>query len=198
MKMIIDSKKAKTKLPQVMRAAIHLFMKKGIDGTTIKEIAREAGVAEGALYRHFKSKDDLAWHIFSAHLKQFTDDLSAKVFIEESAEARIRTFVEESFTAYEKERDLFTFLILREHGELKKYSTQYAHPGDVAIRIIQEGQKIGEIRAGEPYILASLFVGGVIRTCVVKMYGDLHKNITTYAPEVAGMIWAMLKSPNRA
>ena len=195
MNMIVDNNKAKTKLPQVMRAAIHLFMKNGIDGTTIKDIAREAKVAEGALYRHFKSKEDLAWHLFSAHLNQFTMELTEKVFAEKSARERIRIFVEVSFTAYEKERDLFTFLILREHGELKKYSTNYAHPGHVAMRIIEEGQKTGEIRAGEPYVLGSLFVGGVIRTCVVKMYGDLHKNLTTYAPEVADMIWTMLKTP---
>lgn len=39
MNIIIEQSKEKTKLPGVMRAALKLFVK-GIDGTTIKDIAR--------------------------------------------------------------------------------------------------------------------------------------------------------------
>src|ERR1035437_6861922 len=131
MNIIIDKEKENTKLPAVMRAALHLFVKKGIDGTTIKDIAREAGVAEGSLYRHYKSKDDLAWHLFSAHLKEFTNDLTSKVFAEPTARRQIQKFVEESFAAYESDPDLYTYLILREHSELDKYAKEYIHPGHI-------------------------------------------------------------------
>src|ERR1017187_6228654 len=107
MNIIIDKAKEHTKLPAVMRAALHLFVKKGIDGTTIKDIAREAKVAEGTLYRHFKSKDDLAWHLFRAPLQQFTQELESKVFAEQNAQARVRKFVEESFAAYESDPELY-------------------------------------------------------------------------------------------
>jgi len=198
MNIVMDYKKAKTKLPRVMRAAVHLFVRKGIDGTTIKEIAREAKVAEGALYRHFKSKDELAWHLFSASLNQFTADLMAQVYAEAGAQARIRRFVEESFAAFEADRDLFTYLILREHGELKKYSQSYLHPGHVAMKIIEDGQKAGEIRPGEPLLLGSLFIGGIIRICVVKMYGDLREDLRKDTAEVSEMLWAMLRVPQPA
>ena len=193
MNIIIDKEKENTKLPAVMRAALHLFVKKGIDGTTIKDIAKEAGVAEGALYRHFKSKDDLAWHLFSAHLKQFTDELTTKVFADTGAQARIRTFVQESFAAYESDPELYTYLILREHSELDKYSQEFAHPGHIVMRIIAEGQASGEIKAGEPFVLGSLFVGGVLRIGVVKMYGSIREDLTKYTAYVSDSIWAMLK-----
>ncbi len=198
MNIIIDKKKENTKLPAVMRAALRLFVKQGIDGTTIKDIAREAGVAEGALYRHFKSKDDLAWHLFSAHLSQFTAELMSKVFAEKGAKERIHKFVEESFAAYESDPELYTYLILHEHSELDKYAKEYAHPGNVVMRIIDEGQKSGEIKAGEPYVLGSLFVGGVVLVAVVKMYGSIKENITNYTGYVADSLWAMLKSAERS
>ncbi len=194
MNIIIDQKKEHTKLPGVMRAALHLFVKKGIDGTTIKDIAREAGVAEGALYRHFKSKDDLAWNLFSTHLDAFTKELGAKVFTETGAKERIRTFVSESFAAFESDHDLYTYLILREHSELEKFAQAYTHPGHVVIRIIEEGQKSGEIRAGDPYVLGAMFVGGVIRVAVVKMYGNIHENLDQHSAAVADMIWTMLQN----
>src|SRR3954462_1500427 len=163
MNIIISDDKQKTKLPNIMRTAIHLFVQKGIDGTTIKDIAKAAGVAEGALYRHFKSKDDLAWHLFSTHLNQFTQELTEKVFKEAGSQARIRKFVEESFAAYESDPELYTYLILREHSELDKFAQAFTHPGHVVIRIVEEGQKAGEIKAGDPFLLGSFFVGAVIR-----------------------------------
>jgi AcrR family transcriptional regulator len=197
MNIIVDEKKIGTFLPKIMRAATRLFVLKGIEGTTTKDIAREAGVAEGALYRHFKGKEDLAWHIFQVHLNQFTNELMGKVLVQPNAKDRIRVFVEESFAAYESDPELYTYLILREHSELEKYADKFQHPGHVVMKIIEDGQKSGEIRTGEPYVLGSLFVGGVIRVAVVKMYGNLHRNLTTYVSDVADMIWAMLKVPGR-
>ena len=176
-----------------MRSAIHLFVTQGIDGATTKDIARAAGVAEGALYRHFKSKEDLAWHIFNVHLRQFTTELLGKVLSKNSAAERVRVFVEESFAAFESDRDLFTYLILREHSELAKYAQTQQHPGHVAMRIIEDGQKTGEIRPGEPYLLGALFVGGVIRACVVKMYGNIKGELRRYSKEVAEGVWRMLQ-----
>jgi AcrR family transcriptional regulator len=193
MNIIISDDKAKTKLPEIMRTAIHLFVKKGIDGTTIKDIAREARVAEGALYRHFKSKEDLAWHLFNTHLNQFTADLMSKVYPEVGAQKRIRKFVDESFKAYEDDSELYSYLILREHSELEKYAQGALHPGDIVIKIIEDGQKNGEIRAGDPFVLGSMFIGGIIRICVVKMYGNIKKELQSYRVPVADMIWAMLR-----
>ena len=194
MNIIVEKNKEKTLLPKIMRAATHLFVQKGIDGTTTKDIAKAAGVAEGALYRHFKSKEELAWHIFRTHLSHFSNELMGKVLVQTTARERVRVFVEESFSAYESDPELFTYLILREHTELDKYSQTDAHPGTIAMKIIEEGQKSGEIRAGEPYVLGSLFIGGVIRVCVVKMYGSLKVDLRRYSDETTKLIWSMLKS----
>jgi AcrR family transcriptional regulator len=197
MNIIISERKQKTKLPDIMRVAVHLFVKKGIDGTTIKDIAREARVAEGALYRHYKSKEELAWQLFTTHLSQFTAELMSKVYPEPTAEKRIRKFVEESFKAYEQDPELYSYLILQEHSELEKYSQNFVHPGHVVMKIIEDGQKSGEIRAGEPYVLGSMFLGGVIRVCVVKMYGNIKQTLRSQVPPVSDMIWDMLKTPRK-
>jgi AcrR family transcriptional regulator len=177
-----------------MRTAIHLFVKKGIDGTTIKDIAKAAKVAEGALYRHFKSKEDLAWSLFSTHLNKFTGDLMAKVYPEPTAEKRIRKFIEECFREFEEDPELYSYLILQEHSELDQYAKNYIHPGNVVIKIIEDGQKAGEIRAGDPFLLGAMFIGPIIRICVVKMYGNIKKDLQTFVAEVSKMTWMMLRS----
>ncbi|AGK95289.1 TetR/AcrR family transcriptional regulator [Clostridium pasteurianum] len=43
----------------ILEAAIKIFAEKSYNGTTTSEIAREAGVAEGTIFRYFKTKKDL-------------------------------------------------------------------------------------------------------------------------------------------
>ena len=62
--MDILEKKADTKRPVVVRAATSLFAEKGIDGTSMRDIAEAAGVREAAIYRHFTGKEELARDIF--------------------------------------------------------------------------------------------------------------------------------------
>ena len=59
----------------ITATALRLFVRQGIKETTIKDIAREAKVAEGTLYRHYASKDDLAWDLFSTHFTSFALEL---------------------------------------------------------------------------------------------------------------------------
>jgi AcrR family transcriptional regulator len=191
---ILDSKQLRTKLPIIMRAAIHFFVKQGIDRTTIEQIAGRARVAEGALYRHFKGKEELAWFIFSTHLNAFTTELMTRVFAERQVHDRLQIFVQECFAAFESDRDLFGYLILREHDELKKYPEAYLHIGHVAVKVIEQGQADGEIKSGEPYLLGGLLVGALIRACVVRMYNRIPKPLTNYTQEVTESLYEMLKN----
>jgi AcrR family transcriptional regulator len=47
----------------ILRAAETLFAKKGVEGTSLEEIARHAGLTQGAIYSNFASKADLWWAI---------------------------------------------------------------------------------------------------------------------------------------
>lgn len=49
----------------IVVAACSVFSKKGYQATTMAEIAREAGISPGAIYRYFPSKDELALGCFS-------------------------------------------------------------------------------------------------------------------------------------
>lgn len=192
MNLLIADQKQKTKLPSVLRAALKLFNEKGIDGTTIRDIAKAAGVAEGALYRHYKSKDDLAWALFDAHLRHYTEELKKAVLPLPTARERLTTFVEASFRAYDSDPDLYTYLILREHSELKAYPQGAEHPGTFLISLIKEGQAKGEIHVGDPLLLSGLFIGAVIRLGVLKMYGNLTQPLATYSAATAELLWRML------
>lgn len=47
---------------RILRAAVALFQERGYRRTSVDEVAREAGVAKGTVYLHFKDKSELMLH----------------------------------------------------------------------------------------------------------------------------------------
>ena len=68
----------------IVQAALRVFSSGSYAGSTTAEIAREAGVSEPLIYRHFPSKRDLwaacldaAWEEFREAFDRASDDLLA-------------------------------------------------------------------------------------------------------------------------
>jgi len=58
---------------KIVEAARNLFAEKGFDRTTTAEIARKAGISEGTIYRHFKSKKELLMECVIPVLQKIID-----------------------------------------------------------------------------------------------------------------------------
>jgi AcrR family transcriptional regulator len=80
---------------QLMHVAINCFARLGYQGTTIDRIAREAGVTKGAVYYHFKDKEQLLFAAvkdriggFEHHVvKSVTPDQDARTALARVADA---------------------------------------------------------------------------------------------------------------
>ena len=67
---------AEQRRAELIQAASRIFERMGYVDATTERIAREAGVTKGALYFHFRSKED----IFLATLKEETEALFEAIF----------------------------------------------------------------------------------------------------------------------
>jgi AcrR family transcriptional regulator len=61
---------------QLLAAAATCFARRGFHRTTMDEIAREAGVSAGLIYRHFASKDQLIVAIVEQHRAEQLDRIA--------------------------------------------------------------------------------------------------------------------------
>src|SRR5918997_5071777 len=52
---------------ELVASAAQAFARRGFHGASLDEIAREAGYSTGAIYWHFKGKDDLFLAVFEAY-----------------------------------------------------------------------------------------------------------------------------------
>jgi AcrR family transcriptional regulator len=47
---------------RIVKAALELFQSRGFDATTTRQIAKRAKLAEGTIFNHFETKEDIALH----------------------------------------------------------------------------------------------------------------------------------------
>ncbi len=57
---------------RLVRAALDLFTSQGYHASTTPQLAARAGIAEGTIYRHFDSKEQLLNEIYRAAVRLFT------------------------------------------------------------------------------------------------------------------------------
>jgi AcrR family transcriptional regulator len=62
----IKSKGARTR-NEIIQAAHNLFLERGYHGTSMRQIAKNAGIALGGIYNHFGSKEDIFAAVLDAY-----------------------------------------------------------------------------------------------------------------------------------
>lgn len=65
--------KKETTKERILDAALEMFRKHGLHGTTTKRISNKAGIAEGTLFNYFKTKEDLALFFFQREIHSLVE-----------------------------------------------------------------------------------------------------------------------------
>ena len=60
---------------RIIAAASRLIMEKGIESTSLADIAQDVGISKGTLYYHYASKGELIFDIAESHINQVTEEL---------------------------------------------------------------------------------------------------------------------------
>lgn len=169
----------------IERAALELFVEKGVDGTSIRDIAERAGATEGAMYRHHRSKDDLVRALFFRHYASF-----ARLIVEFSATRQpfaeiIPRLVHAFFEFYDRDPAIFQFVMLVRHHLLEEVRADDSNPVEVLARFVNDAAMRGEIRVEDPALTTQLLLGMVMQPPVAMQYGRLKGPLALHSPEVA-------------
>ena len=174
-------------------AALTLFVERGVDAATTREIAAKAGVSEGAIYRHFDSKDELAAAMFlKVHTRLaalIREAARQKRGIADEAAAIIDAYCA---TADEDFR-LFTFHLLYTHRFLPT-PDGVDNPVDAVEDIISAAMKRREIARGDPAFIAGLALGLVLQTALQIHYGRLEGPLSAHASELVTATLAVMRT----
>ncbi|HEX3860944.1 MAG TPA: TetR/AcrR family transcriptional regulator [Stellaceae bacterium] len=182
---------------KVENSAIELFAAKGVDGVSIGEIASLAGVSQGALYRHYVSKEELAWSLFStAYLRTGAelDDIRRR---NPDFPTRVTAMVGHFGALYDSDPALFRFMLIVQHDLLPRIGTLHRTPVDALADTVAAAVDAGEVAAVDPAAAAAVIMGVVLQTAVFHIYGRLHGSLAASSPRLANAALAAVAALGR-
>jgi len=178
----------------IEQAALKLFVGQGVAETSIKDIAREAGVSQGAMYNHYASKDELAWLLFSDNFTEIGADLRKIAREERDLRSKLRSITAYIFDRYDRDPTLISYCFLVRHMHLMQVRTRLGNPY-LVIRSIIEGETRREnIRPQALDVAASLVTGAIMQMIDMRIYGSLTGSLAQHADAVADACVAILEA----
>jgi len=114
---IKSDKKPTDKKQKIAEAAVQLFAEKGYANTSTSEIAKRAGVAEGTIFRHYGTKENLLLSLLLPFLKESLPGMAESVFREissqgmDSFEDFFRALVKNRYQFCKDNQEIFRVLV---------------------------------------------------------------------------------------
>ncbi|MGH7608060.1 MAG: TetR/AcrR family transcriptional regulator [Gemmatimonadales bacterium] len=156
---------------RLIRTALELFTTRGYHDTTTALIAKKAGIAEGTIYRHFASKQQLMnelyraaqrWAVKLAH-DAGTAALASPAGAPETARIRLASLAQGLLDGAARDPAVVKLGLLdRYDALLDEDSRKSARELRLAIeRIVAEGKAAGAVRPGMVDVWAALWLAAV-------------------------------------
>ncbi|MGD9212037.1 MAG: TetR/AcrR family transcriptional regulator C-terminal domain-containing protein, partial [Desulfobacteraceae bacterium] len=137
------------KYNRILKAAKHLYAKKGFKKATMVDVASLAGVAEGTIYEYFKNKQDLLLSITKEYFGSFKNILD-NAFVVSHPTEKLRWLMWRHFMIFAADKELVSVFL--KETKLKKYFYEdeahemFVRYHDKICEVLDEGKRIGVFR----------------------------------------------------
>ncbi len=156
---------------KIMKSLSHLMEKKDFDSITISEIALQAGVTEGLIYKYFKDKKELLYKILEEHFQVFQKKIDKTIKNKPDAIKKLEVIINTSLESWTKSKVFAKILLL----EVRSYPDYYKSRAYELIKvyaktvatIIEQGVAAGDIKKETDHrILTKIIIGAIEHACI--------------------------------
>lgn len=147
---------------RILRAAQKLFSRQGYDGTTTRDLASEAGIAEGTIFRHFPNKKAILIEVATQGWVEILTDLLTELSEMGSYKAVAQVMHRRMLNLRENADMLrVCFMEAQFHPELRDriQAEVIGKMTEVAEAFFQTAMDKGIYRRMNPRIVAQVFLG---------------------------------------
>lgn len=148
---------------RIFEAALELFRQEGFDSATMREIARKAGVATGAAYYYYPSKDSIVTDFYQRSCAEMQPKIEAAVRSAKGLEARLHELIRVKLEHFAPNR-----------GVLRALLKNGADPSHPLSPFSAQTKAIREIDIA--------WFQGILVDCGVRIPRDLE-------PHLPGVLW---------
>ena len=181
---------------EIVEAAIEVINRSGLKDLTIYKIAKEIGVVPSALYRHFKSKEEILDGVLSLVKQRFKQNIKEVREEHISAISQLDAILTKHVKFIKEKKALPRILFSEEIiGDSKKRRKRLAEiikeQVNTISEIIKEGQRQKEIREDIDPVSAALMFLGIVQPAAILWHASGGEfDLTEHAKNA----WKIFKS----
>lgn len=180
----------------ILAAAARAFARRGYHGTTMEEVAKEAGYAASSLYTYFGGKEELYRALLVAVADEFEANKQEPVLSTLGFRERFEWLLRKQFAVVERNRELFVMFLAQRptfdgglDSELGRLSRDnYLRWIDYLAELLSVAMDEGAIRRTDPNQLAFLVVGALNAAIFRWIAEDCHEGLQDVVPSVMDFV----------
>ena len=176
----------------ILKAVIQILTQHGIQGFSMERVAREAGVAKGTLYVHFKNKNQIIESAVEASLAPLLEELSDVLDSDLSPDKKLERFTFHHLSYFDEHQDFFRVLLYdrqRAHAQSRRYRTgKYWTFVEKTAKVIDDGVQSGLFRPLNPSKVAAIFIEANIAVAIDHLWSKSSENIEDDAGLISEVI----------
>ncbi|MFC5649625.1 TetR/AcrR family transcriptional regulator [Paenibacillus solisilvae] len=182
---------------QIKKAALKVFAQRGLIGTKMSLIAKEAKISDGLSYRYFKSKDEILVELVEEAVAGSNAAFTAIENMSGTALERMRTLTQEILQEDNHYFMLMQQVLTSDEGGLPVKVAQLMENYEthtminLLTKIVSEGQDAGQFAAGDPRDHAVWYL-----TALVGLMNQETSSIEGYRPPDIDFIMRLIVKTN--
>jgi TetR/AcrR family transcriptional regulator, cholesterol catabolism regulator len=148
---------------RILTAATELFSEKGVNATSLREIADRVGVTKGGIYHYFPSKDELHASIHLYRIDAALEELEEVTSSGLSSEQKVRKLIWIMLNSIATHREEFTVMLREGVADRPLHWQILAEKREryqVLVRgVLEGGVEAGEFEIADPRLGALALIG---------------------------------------
>jgi len=179
---------------QILDAARQSFIRSGVDGTTVDDIARIAGVAKGTVYLYYRSKDDILRQLLTEDLAALHDVTMPGLASGEPIDLKLSGFFRGMIAFFDQKRDFidqcqFEMTLDARRKVIQKLETVYRAQVDAWQTILQDARDAGEIAAVDTRATAASVVALAQGLVKQRLRGWSDEALDAVVSNATAIVW---------
>ena len=188
---------------RIMNSMVRLLEAREFNRITTAEIARDAEVTEGLIYKYFRDKKDLLYQVLMELFRQVIDRITGEVAAARGSREKLAAFIRASVASYAGSR-VFSKIILLEvrnspsffasdaYGLVRQYS-------GILAQILQEGMDAGEFAPDlDIRALREVIFGAIEHACLSCIIFNREIDVDRVAGQLCRVLFCGIAAPGKA
>ncbi|HKW00343.1 MAG TPA: TetR/AcrR family transcriptional regulator [Vicinamibacterales bacterium] len=181
---------------RILETALELFVRDGLCETSVRDIARASGFTNPALFKHFKSKDELARYLFERCYLELAELVSRAIASETTFATRQRAIIDAYLAALD--RDTNSVLYVQDWlryfwPQLPDRVRRHTIVGDLR-RLLESGRAEGRVtRDIDLDVLTAAWVGTVQQFARFRYFGEFKQPTRSLGNALEALLTRMVQ-----